>query len=160
MGWLTKVAFGPSTLHGVGVFALDPIKRGTKVWTVDQTMKYMKASELAALPAGELRFALHGGYLHYPSQRFVYYNDGMEYVNHAPGRAANIGIREWTPLLQDNCTALRDIAPGEELLEDYSFWSVLQLQKSHWLVDLYREFCPDHYAFLIKIERESLRETA
>lgn len=160
MSWLTKVAFGKSCVHGMGVFALEPIKRGTKVWTVDPSMKFAKPAELAALPADELRFALHGGYLHFPSQRFVYYNDGMEYVNHAAGPAANIGIREWTPLMEDNCTALRDIAEGEELLEDYTFWSILQLRRNHWLVDLYRKSCQNHYSFLMNLEQAKVRRTA
>lgn len=160
MSWLTKVAFGKSHVHGMGVFALEPIRRGTKVWTVDPTMKFTEAEQLAALPADELRFALHGGYLHFPSQRFVYYNDGMEYVNHAGGQAANIGIREWTPLKEDNCTALRDIDVGEELLEDYTFWSILDLCRDHWLIDIYREFCPEHFCFLMKIAKAQVRKTA
>jgi SET domain-containing protein len=157
---LAKVAFGPSTIHGMGVFALEPIKQGTKVWTVDPGMRFLRHDELAALPPRELRFALHGGYLHFPSQRFVYYDDGMEYVNHASGSAANIGILEWTPLPQDNCTALRDIAAGEELLEDYTFWSSLETTESRWLADLYKRHCPQHYAFLRSIEKERLRMTA
>ena len=123
-------------------------------------MKFVGPAELAALPADELRFALHGGYLHYPAQRFVYYNDGMEYVNHATGTAANIGIREWTSLMEDNCSALRDIAVGEELLEDYTFWSILNLRTDHWLIDLYRSSCPEHYSFLVKIGEHQARKTA
>lgn len=160
MSWLKKVAFGKSHVHGMGVFALEPIRRGTKVWKVDPTMKFADYDQLAALPAEELRFALHGGYLHFPSQRFVYYKDGMEYVNHADGPASNIGIREWTPLMEDNCTALRDIEVGEELLEDYTFWSILNLRRDHWLINLYREFCPNHYYFLAKIGKVQVRRTA
>lgn len=152
MGWRAKVTFGESRLHGTGVFAAEPIRKGTKVWVVARTMKICGPAQLGALPPEELQFALHGGYLHFPSQKFVYYDDGMEYVNHADGSAANIGITEWTPLLEDNCTALRDIAPGEELLEDYTFWSVLHLHRDHWLVDLYRDFCPEHYMFLASLE--------
>jgi hypothetical protein len=75
-------------------------------------------------------------------------------VNHAPAGVANIGITEWTPLEEDNCTALRDIAAGEELTEDYAFWSVLSLDPEHWLPKLYRDFCPDHYAFLQSLSRQ------
>jgi SET domain-containing protein len=160
VSWLTKVAFGKSHVHGMGVFALEPIRRGTKVWTVDPSMKFARAEHLCSLPADELRFALHGGYFHFPSERFVYYNDGMEYVNHAPAPIANIGIGEWTPLMEDNCSALRDIDVGEELLEDYTFWSILNLRRKHWLTDLYREFCPDHYFFLVEIGKEQVRKTA
>lgn len=154
MGWHAEVDFRPSKTHGMGAFALAPIKAGSKVWQIDKTMNIVGLAELGALTSQELHFALHGGYLHLPSQRFVYYDDGMQYVNHAPTPIANIGIPSWTPLMQDHCTALRDIEPGEELLEDYSFWSILQLEDDHWLVDLYRDFCPGHYAFLSDIERQ------
>lgn len=160
MAWLTRVAFGESPVHGMGVFALEPIRMGTKVWTIDPSMKFADAAQLAALPHDELRFALHGGYLHFPSQRFVYYKDGMEYVNHATGSAANIGIMEWTPLMEDHCMALRDIDVGEELLEDYTFWSVLDLRRDHWLVDLYRKAVPDHFDFLMSLERRQVRRIA
>lgn len=153
MGWTVNVGFRRSRVHGTGAFALEPIRKGTKVWSVDPTMNFMGPAELGGLPRDELRFALHGGYLHLPSQKFVYYADGMEYVNHADGERANIGITEWTPLMEDNCTALRDIDAGEELLEDYTFWSILQLRQDHWLIDLYHDFCPDHFAFLAEIER-------
>lgn len=160
MSWQKRVAFGPSRVHGVGVFALEPIERGTKVWVVDPSMRFLEPAELAALPSDELRFALHGGYLHLPSRRFVYYDDGMEYVNHASGSEANIGISEWTSLEQDNCTAFRDIEAGEELLEDYTFWSAPHLASLSWLVDLYKEHCPAHYSFLLRIERERMKESA
>lgn len=153
MGWEVKVAFRPSATHGMGVFAQEPIRAGTKVWVFDETMHVCGLPELAALTPDRLAFALHGGYLHHPSGRFVWYEDGMEYVNHAEGAGANIGITEWTPLEKDNCTALRDIAPGEELLEDYGFWSIFQLPEEHWLHGIYQDFCPHHYAFLASVGR-------
>lgn len=152
MSWRVKVTFRRSRLHGIGVFAEQPIRKGTKVWVIDEDMKICGPADLGRLPPDELRFALHGGYLHFPSQKFVYYSDGMEYVNHADGPRANIGITEWTSLAEDNCTALRDITPGEELLEDYTFWSVLHLRQDHWLTHLYRDFCPEHYMFLAAVE--------
>lgn len=153
MGWNVEVEFRPSPLHGTGAFARTDIAAGTKVWTFDEEMQVCGLPELAALPPATLAFALHGGYLHYPSGKFVWYADGMHFVNHAPAGVANIGITEWTPLEEDNCTALRDIAAGEELLEDYSFWSVLSLDPDHWLPKLYRDFCPGHYAFLQSLAR-------
>lgn len=153
MGWIADVEFRPSALHGMGTFARSPIRAGTKVWTFDPTMQVCDEAALRRLTRAQLRFALHGGYLHHPSDRFVWYADGMEYVNHASGAAANIGITAWTPLEEDNCTALRDIAAGEELLEDYAFWSLADLGSGHWLPPLYRDFCPQHYAFLQSIER-------
>jgi hypothetical protein len=154
MGWNVDVEFRPSPLDGTGTFARTDIRAGTKVWTFDSTMKVHGLADLAALPPKTLEFALHGGYLHYPSGKFIWYDDGMDLVNHAPAGVANIGITEWTPLEEDNCTALRDIAAGEELTEDYAFWSVLSLDPEHWLPKLYRDFCPDHYAFLQSLSRQ------
>lgn len=151
MGWQAAVEFRTSPVHGRGVFASEPIPAGTKVWAFDHHMHVCELPDLAALPQDQLQFALHGGYYHAPAARFVWYQDGMQFVNHAePGRA-NIGIHEWTPLEQDNCTALCDIAPGEELFEDYQFWSIFNLPPGHWLHGLYRDFCPHHYDFLLSL---------
>jgi uncharacterized protein len=152
MGWIVDVDFRKSPIHGTGAFARTRIPAGTKVWVFDDSMKVCGLPELAALTPSELEFALHGGYLHHPSGRFVWYDDGMHFVNHADSPYANIGISEWTPLREDNCTAMRDIEPGEELLEDYSFWSIFSLNREHWLRKLYRDFCPSHYAFLSSLE--------
>jgi hypothetical protein len=158
MGWNVAVEFKPSPLHGTGAFAREAIRKGTKVWTFDDTMHVCTLTDLAALTPQRLGFALHGGYLHFPSGKFVWYEDGMQFVNHAPGKLSNIGITQWTPLEEDNCTALRDIAAGEELLEDYGFWSISLLPEAHWLRRLYADFCPSHYEFLLGLDR--MREAA
>lgn len=152
MSWLVDVEFRRSPRHGLGAFARRRIAAGTQVWRFDASMKVGGLVELAALEPDRLRFALHGGYLHHPTDRFVWYEDGMQFVNHADAPVANIGITEWTPLEEDNCAALRDIEPGEELLEDYTFWSVLGLPHRHWLRMLYADFHPEHFAFLASLE--------
>lgn len=153
MGWCVDVEFRESPIHGTGAFALESIPAGTKVWTFDETMHVCGPAELGALEPESLHFALHGGYFHFPAQKFVWYTDGMQFVNHAPGARSNVGIREWTPLQQDNCTALRDIEAGEELLEDYNFWSIFNLEPAHWLHAFYQDFCPEHYRFLLRLYR-------
>ena len=107
----------------MGVFARHAIAAGTRVWQVDETMHVCDARALAELAPGDLRFALHGGYLHEPSGQFLWYRDGMQFMNHRPGPGANVGLGKWPPLFEDHCIALRSIAAGEELFEDYTFWS-------------------------------------
>ncbi|MEM1346405.1 MAG: SET domain-containing protein [Pseudomonadota bacterium] len=148
MGWNVEVEFRASSVHGTGVYAAEKIPAGTKVWTVDHTMSFFDRETLSALDRPLLEKVLHGGYYHQPSGRFVWYTDGSQYINHAPGPHANIGIRQWTPLMEDHCAAFRDIAPGEELFEDYNFWSIFRLQEDHWVRGLYQEHCHDHYAFM------------
>ena len=58
------------------------IPAGARIWQVDETMHVCDAADLAALRPSELRFALHGGYLHKPSGRFLWYTDGMQFMNH------------------------------------------------------------------------------
>ena len=156
MSWLKRVSFRRSPIHGTGVFALEPIRAGERVWCFDQSMHVCGPGDLGGLDPDRLAFALHGGYYHALANKFVWYEDGMQYVNHADPPAANIGIAEWTPLEQDNCTALRDINPGEELYEDYEFWSVFNLPATHWVHAFYRDFCPTHYAFLRSVHERRI----
>ncbi|MBP7001382.1 MAG: hypothetical protein KBB57_07540 [Amaricoccus sp.] len=104
--------------------------------------------EMVALSARTLSFALHGGYLHKPSGKFLWYKDGMQYMNHGEGDIANVGLAYWPTLQEDHTVALRDIAPGEELREDYGFWADGGLASDHWLNPLYRRHCPHHLSFL------------
>lgn len=155
MGWMVDVEFRQSPTHGMGVFARKPIKAGARVWRFDHSMKVSDLASLAALSPRELEFALHGGYLHHPSGKFIWYDDGMQYMNHASGEGANLG-GSWSKLEEEHCVALRDIAAGEELFEDYAYWSLLGLHPDHWLRKLYIDFCPHHYEFLMQLSRERI----
>ena len=137
MGWNVDVSFENSPIHGVGVFARQPIPAGTRVWEYDESMTVCDRHSLGRLGPRQLRYALHGGYLHKPSDRFLWYTDGMQFMNHAAGPLANVGLGTWPPLREDHTVALRDIAAGEELFEDYGFWADAGLEPDHWLRPLY-----------------------
>jgi hypothetical protein len=115
-------------------------------------MTVLDRHSMAALDPLMLSRVLHGGYLHKPSDRFLWYSDGMQFMNHAASPRANIGLRSWPPLQHDHTVALRDIEAGEELLEDYGFWADAGLDPSHWLYPLYLAHCPEHYAFLTSLD--------
>ena len=151
MGWTVEVAFRNSPVHGIGVFSKRPIRAGTRIWEYDAGMRVCDSAAMAALDPRRLRYALHGGYLHKPSDRFLWYTDGMQYMNHAAGPRANIGLGVWPALEDDHTLALRDIAPGEELLEDYTFWADGGLASTHWLYRLYVQHCPEHLVFLTSL---------
>lgn len=155
MGWNVEVKFRRSPVHGMGVFAHQPIAAGTRVWQFDPSMHVSDLADLAALSLERLHYALHGGYLHHPTGKLVWYEDGMQYMNHAVGRGANLG-GTWHALEQEHNVALRDIVPGEELFEDYGYWSLLGLHPEHWLRKLYRDFCPEHYAFLMSLAKQRI----
>lgn len=145
---MVDVEFKSSLVEGKGIFAKRNIKSGTKLWQFDESMKVSDAKSLARLDDQRLSFALHGGYLHGPSDKFLWYTDGMQYMNHAPGRLANVGLGYWPALREDHCVALRDIAEGEELFEDYSFWANAGLDPRHWLYPFYMSHGSRHFQFL------------
>ena len=151
MGWNVNVEVKRSGVHGSGVFAAERIPAGTKVWQFDTSMHVCTRATLARLHPRTLSQALKAGYLHEPSGLFLWYVDGMQFMNHADGCQANLGLHYWTASLQDDhILALRDIEPGEELREDYRGCLQGGLAPDHWLAPYYLAFCAAHYRFLLE----------
>ncbi len=150
MSWQVDVEFRKSPTHGTGVFARRDIAAGERVWQFDPTMQVCDARTLGNLSPADLRYALLAGYLHKPSGQFLWYHDGMQFMNHALTPDANVGLWTWPKRLEDDhSVALRDIAAGEELSEDYTFCLEGGLAPDHWMRSLYLAHCPEHYAFLL-----------
>jgi len=149
LGWNVSIEVKRSTVHGSGVFAAERISAGTKVWQYDGSMNVCTRTSLAALPPETLSHALLAGYVHEPSGLFLWYTDGMDFMNHADERDANVGLDYWPQLKDDHIIAMRDIEPGEELREDYRNCLQAGLAPDHWLAPFYRCFCPSHYRFLL-----------
>lgn len=156
MSWEVPIEIASSPVHGTGVFAKRPIKAGTTVWKFDRSMHVCTPQDLREYDKATLETALLGGYLHDPTQKFIWYTDGQQYVNHASGFYANIATPEWLPLDQDCVVATRDISAGEELFEDYGFWNIFNLEPNHWLRLLYLQNCPDHYFFMQSLADERI----
>lgn len=160
MTWLADVEFRTSPVHGTGIFARRPIKAGNVIWRYDASMHACDQKTMTALSARTLAFALHGGYLHKPSGKFLWYEDGMQYMNHGEGCVANVGLAYWPSLQEDHTIALRDIEVGEELREDYGFWADGGLAPDHWLNPLYQRHCPHHLSFLQSLTAPSSTSAA
>lgn len=110
---LVKAEARRSSVHGLGLFAVEPIKKGTPVarWTEGHDMR-MTPVEWAALPH-RVRDWL---YIHWWTR-----DDGNWYGTCDDGRFTN---HSTTPnMLWDDAEktsfACRDIEAGEELTEDY-----------------------------------------
>jgi hypothetical protein len=149
LGWNVNIEVKSSAIHGSGVFAAERIKAGTKVWQFDASMHVCTRTALARLEAATLRQALFAGYVHEPSGLFLWYSDGMQFMNHDDEQNANVGLGYWPALTDDHIVALRDIEPGEELREDYRNCLRAGMEPDHWLAPIYRAFCPSHYRFLL-----------
>ncbi|MFO1186330.1 MAG: SET domain-containing protein-lysine N-methyltransferase [Alphaproteobacteria bacterium] len=111
---LVETFVGPSAIEGVGVFAVDWIKAGTRLWTFDPRFDLeMKRSELAAQPACVSSLMVRYAYPHHEKEDvLVLESDNGRFMNHS--FTPNTDFKP-----QIAAFALRDIAPGEEITCDY-----------------------------------------
>lgn len=150
LAWMVNVAFLDSSLHGTGVFTREKIHAGTTVWEYDSSMHVETRRDMEKMDEKLLPYILKAGYLHKTSGKFLWYTDGMQFINHGFGWDANVGLDYWPKLEQDHIVALRDIEPGEELREDYRMCLAAGLGPNHWLRPLYLAHCREHYEFLLQ----------
>lgn len=94
----------PSPIHGVGVFAVKPIKRGTVLPLFDP-----RDWRVVKKPTGiDKRFCSNGNGKYYAPRNWHRMSIGW-YLNES--RLPNVDAKDWQ--------ALRDIRAGEELTIDY-----------------------------------------
>ncbi len=115
---LVPTRIGPSRIHGIGVFALASIAKGSAVWRFAKGLDMEFSPDVVpTLPAHVQEFFSHYGYLDRNVKRIVLCFDDARFVNHSD--TPNVA----TDYAQDPYgfdVALRDIAAGEELTMDYA----------------------------------------
>lgn len=114
---LVRVRLDRSPIHGLGVFAAEPIARGAEVW------RFTPGFDLEAHPAllerQPARFRehlLHYGYIDRRLKLFILCCDDARFLNHS--ETPNLGP-DYTLERHGVDIALRDIREGEELTVDY-----------------------------------------
>ncbi|HUJ85308.1 MAG TPA: SET domain-containing protein [Burkholderiales bacterium] len=113
-----RARLGPSPIHGLGVFAAEPIARGAEVWRFTPGFDLELDPALVGRQPERLReWLLVYGYLDPRLERFILCCDDARFINHsaAPNLRPDFGREPHGVDL-----ALRDIAPGEELTVDYA----------------------------------------
>ena len=115
---LVPTRLAQSAIHGLGVFAVAPIAKGTAIWRFASGLDMeFDPAIVDTLPAHVQTFFGHYGYLYRKLRRFVLCFDDARFVNHSD--TPNVA----TDYAQDPYgldVALRDIAAGEELTMDYA----------------------------------------
>lgn len=111
-----RATLAPSSIHGIGLFADTFIARGTTVWVfnpvIDQRFNRRRLRTLAATQPSEV--LVH--YCTYSYKRrglFWYMGDNARFINHDEDHANVALLDDLTEV------AVRDIAPGDELIENY-----------------------------------------
>jgi SET domain-containing protein len=114
---LVRTRVAPSAVHGLGLFAADPIRAGAEVWRFTPGFDLdLDPAMLDGQPALSREAMMHYGYVDPRLGRFILCCDDARFINHSDD--PNVGPRfdaDWHGV----DIALRDIAPGEEMTVDY-----------------------------------------
>jgi SET domain-containing protein len=116
---LVPARVGPSVIHGLGLFALERIPRGTRVWIFSAGFDLDLDSALVdAQPANFRTRLLHYGYVDARLKRYILCCDDARFINHSD--APNL-CSEFEEDSHGIDVAVRDIEEGEEITLDYRF---------------------------------------
>lgn len=108
-----KTYISNSSIHGIGLFAGEPIAKGTIVWAFDAPLDQRFTPEEVARMSPRMKEFL-SRYAYSERGTLVLCGDHARFVNHSPKPSCgNDPTRQFT-------VALRDIAPGEEITDNYA----------------------------------------
>ncbi len=105
-----RTRLGISAIHGIGVFAVEPIPRGTVTWRLSEWDQQLTEAELARMDPAARDGIRHHTYVQ--DGRHVLCFDHGRFMNHSDDPNTDAASPEVNH-------ARRDIAAGEELTCDY-----------------------------------------
>jgi SET domain-containing protein len=112
-----KTTIGPSAIHGIGLFAAEPIARGAMVWRFSHGFDQVFLHSVVERYGGNIQLAVER-YAYVQGDVFILCADDARFFNHSDEPNCSAG---------EESKALRDIQIGEELTEDYKLFAV-----EHW----------------------------
>lgn len=120
----TKTALKESLIHkgGIGLFAVEPIKKG-EVVIVPSTLGLdveLEEKDFIKLPKEEQEVILHYGFRSKFNNKFHLNFDNARFINHS--KDGNLRLDKKTQSL----FAIKDIEAGEELTQNYSEFEELR----------------------------------
>jgi hypothetical protein len=159
MPFPASVKIGSSeTSGGRGLFATAAIAKGDVIWRFQGDGEILTGltgeaaqnriwtfAELQALEQDHperLKEILWGGFLSEPTGVYLEPVDGGQFTNHS--NDPNCGGGWGTTPVEDFSIAVRDIAAGDEILEDYGVYRDME---QPWLKDLLVRHCPERATF-------------
>lgn len=114
---LIKTRVAPSRIHGLGLYAVDPVARGTAIWRFAPGFDHdFSPEDYAALPLLAREHVRWFCYVDRANGHYILSGDHACFINHSP--APNTGGPPGVDR-PEATVALRDIAAGEEITCDY-----------------------------------------
>ncbi|MBI3879856.1 MAG: SET domain-containing protein [Verrucomicrobia bacterium] len=111
----TRVA--PSTIHGLGLFTIGPVKRGTPVWRFEPGFdRDFSPEQFAALPPLAREHTRWFAFVSKADGHLIRSGDHACFMNHSPAPNTGAPVDATAPV---TTVALRDLAADEELTCDY-----------------------------------------
>jgi len=114
---LIRTRVGLSAIHGMGLFAVDAICRGTPIWRFEPGFdREFSSQQLAALPQEAQAHLRWFAYMDQVTGSWVLSGDQACFMNHSPEPNTGALPGAVAPV---TTVALRDIAAAEELTCNY-----------------------------------------
>jgi hypothetical protein len=113
---LVDTELRPSEIHGIGVFLLEPVRRGQVIWRFDSRVdRVYSEDEIASLPERARHFLKTYSTWHAETGLWVLCGDNGRHFNHA---AAPNTVSNGIAFGEDIAAA--DLDVGTELTSDYT----------------------------------------
>lgn len=115
---LIKGAPKPSAVHGLGLFAEEFIPKGTRIWQFSPALdRELTPEEFENLDTKEKQYIEFYGFKSKKSGNYHLSFDNIKFTNHS--KLPNVATDTSSNDLEYPLTAIKDIQPGEEILQDY-----------------------------------------
>jgi uncharacterized protein len=129
MAFQVRTILRPSPIEGLGVFAAEPIAKGTVTWRYDPAIdRSYSPAEIAAMPDVLRAFMDRYAYLDDLLGVYILCGDDGRFMNHADTPTV-LGLHPADERPEGIDVAARDIAAGEELTCDYRSFDIEATQK-------------------------------
>lgn len=153
--FLINAKVAPSSIHGLGAFATELIKKGTKVWQFHPLIDNSYTKEaILRLPDSAQIFLYPFIWRGKKSGLYILHGDHARYVNSS--ETPNLRVEhEITASPEYIAYAGKDIEVGEELTWNYSdFDGVVDEDDSVWdLIERYTGIKPETMPYLEKVSQ-------
>lgn len=114
---LIRTRVAPSTIHGMGLFTVEPVAQGTPIWRFEPGFDHdFSPEQFAALPPLAREHTRWFSFVSKTDGHLIRSGDHACFINHSPKPNSGATPDAVSPI---TTVALRDLAAGEEITCDY-----------------------------------------